>query len=321
MEVKLFLNGTNRISFFYKPSEVLAINRNTLSNIHTVCYNIFLEYKVYLVMNFPHFNSYLSGDRQSEIFRDARSNLCFKHGTVSFQEYKKNHCYTEWVGRKFTALPKAFWHGVIKTIYHLACVIFYGIPTAAGYKGAYIHIYFSYVARDLQASFGSLATLCSDRYGQFHVIDSKFQARCYEVFTFSEWQQTKRKPDKPHTSASPQPPRDRDPIHNSYTKYPFNQSSGSNPSFFSQSSPFEFNFHPFDCENLCPSDPQRETHYSILGLLENASPREIKSAYHKLAKQYHPDRVSKLPVNDYEKRLQESTNRFLKIDKAYKALI
>jgi len=303
-------------------------------------------------MYFPHLNSYLSGYRQSEIFRDARSNLCFKHGSVSFQDYKKNHCYTGWVGRKFTALPKALWHGVIKTIYHLACVIFYGIPTAPGYNGAYIHIYFSYIARDLQASFGSLATLGSDRYGQFHVIDSKFQALCYGFFIHSEWKKTKRTPDKPYTSppAVPQPPKDTAHSFNQSSKknfatdadigkifeerffnasshqfpqgtsFPSAFSAGASPFFFSQSESFGFNFGSFNFENVHSSNPQRETHYSTLGLSKNASSKEIKSAYHNLVKQHHPDKVSKLPAHNYKKRLEESTNKFHKIDQAYKAL-
>jgi DnaJ domain len=53
------------------------------------------------------------------------------------------------------------------------------------------------------------------------------------------------------------------------------------------------------------------SHYRALGLQENASPDEIKKAYRKLAKAYHPD-VNSSP---------DATQRFIAINNSYEALM
>ena len=53
-----------------------------------------------------------------------------------------------------------------------------------------------------------------------------------------------------------------------------------------------------------------KNYYDILGLDKNASPEDIKSAYRKLAKQYHPD-INKEPG---------ATERFKEINEAYECL-
>lgn len=55
-------------------------------------------------------------------------------------------------------------------------------------------------------------------------------------------------------------------------------------------------------------------HYQVLGLPPNASPRRIKEQYRKLAKTYHPDRLTD-PVE--KARLEE---KFKEINEAYTAL-
>lgn len=54
-----------------------------------------------------------------------------------------------------------------------------------------------------------------------------------------------------------------------------------------------------------------ENYYKILGLERDASQEEIKKAFRKLAKQYHPD------VNN---RTQEAEEKFKKINEAYNVL-
>ena len=54
----------------------------------------------------------------------------------------------------------------------------------------------------------------------------------------------------------------------------------------------------------------QKDYYSILGLSPQATPEQIKSAYKKLAKQWHPD-VNKTP---------EATEKFKEISEAYSTL-
>ena len=56
----------------------------------------------------------------------------------------------------------------------------------------------------------------------------------------------------------------------------------------------------------------KRDHYETLGLERGASPEEIKSAFRKLAKQYHPD------INPDNKKTAEE--QFKKINEAYEAL-
>lgn len=54
----------------------------------------------------------------------------------------------------------------------------------------------------------------------------------------------------------------------------------------------------------------KKNYYEILGVSKTASADEIKSAYRKLAKQYHPD-INKAP---------EAQNKFKEINEAYEVL-
>ena len=54
--------------------------------------------------------------------------------------------------------------------------------------------------------------------------------------------------------------------------------------------------------------------YEVLGVPKNASQDEIKSAYRKLAKQYHPDRYVGNPLADL------AAEKFKEINEAYEAL-
>lgn len=56
--------------------------------------------------------------------------------------------------------------------------------------------------------------------------------------------------------------------------------------------------------------------YSILGLSEGASQEEIKKAYHKLAKEHHPDRF----VNSSESEKKYHENKMKEINDAYENL-
>lgn len=56
----------------------------------------------------------------------------------------------------------------------------------------------------------------------------------------------------------------------------------------------------------------RELHYRILGLHPNATAAEVKQAYRRLAKQWHPDRFSTDPAQQ-----QTAASRFQEINAAY----
>src|SRR5437764_11930555 len=57
--------------------------------------------------------------------------------------------------------------------------------------------------------------------------------------------------------------------------------------------------------------PSRPDYYKALGVSKNATPDEIKKAYRKLARQYHPDR------NPGDKRAEE---RFKEVSQAHDVL-
>lgn len=62
-----------------------------------------------------------------------------------------------------------------------------------------------------------------------------------------------------------------------------------------------------------PYNFNTKNYYSVLGVSENASEDEVKSAYKKLARQYHPDLQS--GKTEEEKKIYE--NKFKEINEAY----
>lgn len=133
--------------------------------------------------------SYLKALRENEHFKDdskiaftAKNDLQFKYGDVTAQRFNQKYSADGWLGRKVIALPAAAWSGVVKTIYHLALAIFIGIPKAFSDQKPYLRALLFHAARDLQESYGQLASLFNDRYGQFHVQESQFQKACYGCF-------------------------------------------------------------------------------------------------------------------------------------------
>ncbi len=69
-------------------------------------------------------------------------------------------------------------------------------------------------------------------------------------------------------------------------------------------------------ERPTPAKPSAPDPYEILGLLPDASPAEIKSAYRRLANKYHPDKA--MSTTDEIQKLAEE--KFKAIKQAYDAL-
>jgi hypothetical protein len=67
-------------------------------------------------------------------------------------------------------------------------------------------------------------------------------------------------------------------------------------------------------EQLAEPDFESLDPYSVLGVPEQATTRQIKQAFHKLSKQYHPDRLPSLPNQ------QDTHTTFTSISNAYKIL-
>ena len=63
-------------------------------------------------------------------------------------------------------------------------------------------------------------------------------------------------------------------------------------------------------------NPSSKNPYTILGVSPEASPEEIRKAYHQLANQYHPDKVTHLG----EEFRQLAEKRFKEIQEAYQQL-
>jgi hypothetical protein len=68
-------------------------------------------------------------------------------------------------------------------------------------------------------------------------------------------------------------------------------------------------------EQLAQPDYDSLDTYAVLGVPEQATNRQIKKTFHKLSKQYHPDRLTLLPNQ------QDAHNIFTLISNAYKVLM
>lgn len=69
---------------------------------------------------------------------------------------------------------------------------------------------------------------------------------------------------------------------------------------------------PLGCRSFRLKAPGNRSHYDSLGVTPGATQSDIKTAYYKLSKLYHPDR---------NKGSQEAANHFKTINEAYEVII
>lgn len=108
------------------------------------------------------------------------NSLNFRYGNVTCKQFRDNYRVSpiKWAGLKIVALPSALL-GVVKMVVHVAGAIFHGIPKALFDKGRTLKCYSFCIARDLQETFGALASLFVLSYGQFHLQEAQAQKEFY----------------------------------------------------------------------------------------------------------------------------------------------
>jgi DnaJ like chaperone protein len=85
---------------------------------------------------------------------------------------------------------------------------------------------------------------------------------------------------------------------------------------------FQFGFSEYEVHQhvaMAGNFEKEEDFYEVLGLQKGASKDEIKKAYRKLVKEYHPDTLHSKGVP--ENIITEAKNKMIKINEAYKKLI
>lgn len=128
---------------------------------------------------------------ENKIIDYAINHQQFTYGNVNFQKFTDKYIVEGWFGRKIIALPPIVL-GTVKAVYHLAEAILGGLIIHSS-DTKYLKSKLFCVARDLQESFGWLATLFSDKYGQYHVQESRFHKLCYDCFLKGNISDTKTK--------------------------------------------------------------------------------------------------------------------------------
>lgn len=103
----------------------------------------------------------------------------FRCKEPNLEGFSKHYESSEWLGTKVTALPRALWSGVIKSMYHLAKAVFFGLPAAPfDYARSFRVEIFSFV-RDLQEAFGRILMIFNDKVGLYHVQQAQFYKEAY----------------------------------------------------------------------------------------------------------------------------------------------
>lgn len=108
----------------------------------------------------------------------TKDKIQFKYGSANLAKFNKNYDESGWMGRKVQAVPNALL-GIVKVVLKIAKVILIQAPLSPCYPGLNLKANTFEVIRDAQETFGWIATLISDRIGQYHIQESEFQRACY----------------------------------------------------------------------------------------------------------------------------------------------
>lgn len=119
-------------------------------------------------------------DRNS-IVREVQKELHFRYGNVSYQKFLTEYQNSLSDDHGHPKLGKSLWL-VIQTIYHLAKLIFSVIPETIFFKNKHLKYRVYYIARDFQGLYGSIQFLSDKKNGLYHILESQFQKKCYDIF-------------------------------------------------------------------------------------------------------------------------------------------
>ena len=124
---------------------------------------------------------YLSSIEEDKLSQDEKAfNLQFHYGNATYKKFSEKYVAKGWIRRKIEALPLVLWSAIVETIYHLGKALILGIPKSFSSEGNYLKAQIFYIGRDFQESFGRLVSLFNDRYGLYHIQESRFHKNFYE---------------------------------------------------------------------------------------------------------------------------------------------
>lgn len=104
--------------------------------------------------------------------------LQLQYAEISYSNFSKEYSSANWFGRKVSALPLAFYFGVINTIYHLSRAVLsllHSKNRALSFK-----LYTFTALRDLQEGIGCIISIFNDRLGSYYREQSRFHKMCYQ---------------------------------------------------------------------------------------------------------------------------------------------
>jgi hypothetical protein len=157
-----------------------------------VSFNVKLGVK----MGVSGYGSYLSAatinenfNSEKQIFKCAKRHLNFQYCDVNFEKFSRHYSENEGVGlrnsvriRLYSAVNNVI-YDIAKTAFVSISGLFLGFPErVSSYKVNYLKAHVFCVVRDVQEIIGIIATIFSEKFGEYYVQESAFQKECYRSF-------------------------------------------------------------------------------------------------------------------------------------------